>query len=309
MPARAKRDAPGGDGMMRPAGTGRTGRESPAGPASAPATAFECGKASVPPAPGGPAGPASAPAPSETPGEPRPGRGVKDDMETATAEVVLPRPAALECAPGIDPDLELVKRWQAGDDDAFRQLVQRYQGKIFSMLLRMLPSRQEAEDALQETFLNLHRKGHLFRYEARFYTFVYRVAKNAALNRRRGLKRFDAYLKKYNEENSVGLPRVKVRRPSPDQPDAPPSEPVDPGAGPETRALDEERRLRVQRAIQDLPERLRLPIVLYDLEGHSYAEVARVLEVAEGTVKSRIHRGRMQLRSLLAEWISEEDSR
>lgn len=230
-------------------------------------------------------------------------------METATADVVLRRPVAAACAPGIDPDLELVKRWRAGDDDAFRQLVQRYQGKIFSMLLRMLPSRQEAEDALQETFLNLHRKGHLFRYEARFYTFVYRVAKNVALNRRRGLKRFDAYLKKYNEENTVGLPRVKARRPNPEQPDAPAAEPVDPGAGPETLVLGEERRLRVQRAIQDLPERLRLPIVLYDLEGHSYAEVARILEVAEGTVKSRIHRGRMQLRALLVEWISEEDSR
>ena len=91
-----------------------------------------------------------------------------------------------------DPDAELVERWRAGDRSAFEALVRLHQRRVFHLLMRMLGSREEAEDVAQEAFLSLHRHGHRFRGEARFSTFVYRVAANAALNRRRSLGRAHA---------------------------------------------------------------------------------------------------------------------
>ena len=89
----------------------------------------------------------------------------------------------------MDPDAELVERWQGGDPTAFEALVHRHQSRVYRLLLRMLGSREEAEDVAQEAFLSLHRHGHRFRRESRFSTFLYRVATNAALNRRRTLGR------------------------------------------------------------------------------------------------------------------------
>ena len=84
-----------------------------------------------------------------------------------------------------DPDRDLVERWQGGDEKAFEELIKRHESRVFRLLYRMMGSREDAEDLTQETFLSLHRHGHRFRAEARFSTFVYRVAANAALNRRR----------------------------------------------------------------------------------------------------------------------------
>ena len=91
--------------------------------------------------------------------------------------------------PSEDPDADLIERWQKGDPDAFERLVRNHERNVFRLLYRMLGSREEAEDAAQEAFLSLHRHGHRFRRESRFSTFLYRVAANAALNRRRSLGR------------------------------------------------------------------------------------------------------------------------
>ena len=88
-----------------------------------------------------------------------------------------------------DPDRELVEAWKAGDDSAFEQLVKRHERRVFRLLYRMMGTREEAEDVAQDCFLSLYRHGKRFLSEARFSTFVYRVAANAALNRRRTLGR------------------------------------------------------------------------------------------------------------------------
>jgi len=181
-----------------------------------------------------------------------------------------------------DPDLDLVARWHAGDLAAFETLVRRYQDRVYRLLYRMLGSAADAEDAAQETFLNLHRHGHRFRGDARFSTFVYRVAANTALNRRRTLGRTRARIEKLAERQATGH----------DLPESP--------VGPEQAALGRERRERVHEALATLPEKLRLPLVLFDIEGLPYAEVSDVLGLAEGTVKSRIHRARLALRDRLA---------
>ncbi len=197
---------------------------------------------------------------------------------------ILDRGSALadsELPAAVDPDRELVDRWRAGDERAFETLLRRHERKVFGLLVRMLGSREEAEDAAQETFLNLHRHGHRFRREARFSTFVYRVAVNAALNRRRTLGRRRSHMERLSEHQSVGHDL--------------PSEP----RGPEDSAAGGEIRDRVQQGIVSLTPALRAPLVLFDIEGLSYSEIARILGVAEGTVKSRIHRARKALRDEL----------
>ncbi len=203
--------------------------------------------------------------------------------------VAARRDAALPEPQAQDPDLELVDRWRDGDESAFASLVRRHHGRTFGLLVRMLGSREEAEDALQETFLNLHRHGHRFRREARFGTFVYRVAMNAALNRRRSLGRRRAQLERLASRQAAGD----------DLPQSP--------RGPEAGVVQGELRARVQREIQALSPNLRGPLVLYDLEGLPYGEIARVLELPEGTVKSRIHRARRALRERLIDLVSESD--
>jgi RNA polymerase sigma-70 factor (ECF subfamily) len=145
----------------------------------------------------------------------------------------------------------------------------------------MLGDPTEAEDVAQETFLNLHRHGSRFRGEARFSTFVYRVATNGALNRRRGLGRRGAWIRRLAERQAAG-----------DDLPASPRDPESAAAGAEIARL-------VQRALLELPPPLRLPLVLCDIEGLAYAEIAAVLGTPEGTVKSRIHRGRQGLRERL----------
>jgi RNA polymerase sigma-70 factor (ECF subfamily) len=180
-----------------------------------------------------------------------------------------------------DPDRELLDRWRQGDERAFEQLVRRHERKVFRLLLRMMGNREEAEDVAQETFLSLHRHGHRFRGDALFSTFVYRVASNAALNRRRTLGR-----------NRARIQKLAIRQAAGDNlPTAP--------RNPEDAATGADLSVQVRKAIRALKPSLRLPVVLYDIEGLAYGEIAQVLGVAEGTVKSRIHRARQALRAEL----------
>jgi RNA polymerase sigma-70 factor (ECF subfamily) len=199
----------------------------------------------------------------------------------------LPAPARPLAPSEVDPDRELVDRWQAGDIAAFESLIRRHERRVFGLLMRMLGNVEEAEDVAQETFLNLHRHGRRFRSQSRFSTFLYRVAVNAALNRRRSLGRRRARTEALERRQQAG-----------DDLPASPRGPEDATAGVQIRD-------RVQRAILTLPPHLRLPLVLFDIEGLSYADVAGVLRVAEGTVKSRIHRARHALRERLRGLVDE----
>ena len=189
----------------------------------------------------------------------------------------------------IDPDAELIARWQAGDASAFEVLVRRHERRVFGLVFRMLGNREEAEDVAQEAFLALHRHGRRFRGEARFSTFVYRVAANAALNRRRSLGRRRAREEALAHRQDAG--------------DDLPSTPRDP----EDAASGGEIQERVQTALLGLPRDLRMAVVLYDIEGQSYGEIAQVLRIPEGTVKSRIHRARTALRDRLKAIARAED--
>jgi len=197
------------------------------------------------------------------------------------AEMSAPQAAAKAVETVVDPDADLVERWQAGDEAAFESLVRRHERRVFGLVMRMLGDREEAADVSQEAFLSLHRHGHRFRREARFSTFVYRVAANAALNRRRGLGRKRSREEALSRRQEAGF----------DLPSRP-RDPEDATAGGEIQR-------QVQQALLRLPDDLRAAVVLYDIEGQSYSEIAGALRIPEGTVKSRIHRARKALRDHL----------
>jgi RNA polymerase sigma-70 factor (ECF subfamily) len=211
--------------------------------------------------------------------------GMLESPPEAPARAKRRRRRAEEVA---DPDSELVERWQSGDEGAFEDLVRRHERRVFRLLYRMMGDREEAEDVAQEAFLSLHRHGHRFRREARFSTFVYRVAANAALNRRRSLGRNRNRVSEFKITQQAGF----------DLPAAP-RDPEDAAAGSEARA-------RVQEALLELPPDLRVAVLLYDIEGQSYQEVASELGIPEGTVKSRIHRARSALRERLRTYVDVE---
>jgi RNA polymerase sigma-70 factor (ECF subfamily) len=208
------------------------------------------------------------------------------DATTATrSRTALESDHFREC----DPDGELVDRWQSGDQSAFEALIRRHERRVFGLLMRMLGNRQDAEDVAQEAFLSLHRHGHRFRYEARFSTFVFRVAANAALNRRRTLGRKNARIRQFKLRQEAGIDLPTTAR------------------DPESQVAGAQIQAQVQEALLRLPADLRMVTVLYDIEGLSYREIATVLKIPEGTVKSRIHRARSALRARLKGLVTTEN--
>ena len=176
-----------------------------------------------------------------------------------------------------ESDLVLVRRVQRGDKSAFDLLVRKYQHKVVKLVLRYVRNPAEAEDIAQEAFIKAYRALPQFRGDSAFYTWMYRIAINTAKNslasRDRSPIRYDLDLTDPEESHSV-----QARLQDPDTP--------------EGMALTEEIRLIVNSAIDALPEELKTAIVLRELDGLSYEEIAAAMECPVGTVRSRIFRAR-----------------
>jgi len=177
----------------------------------------------------------------------------------------------------------LLRRLQRGDARAFRELVRTHQDRVYSLCLRMLGQAQEAEDVSQEVFVAVHRHLPRFRGECRLSTWIYRVAKNRCLNRLKALRLRAA------ESHDGELP------PSSDPVTAHAAAP----ARPDEALLGAEERAEVHRALATLSDDHRLLVVLRDIEGMSYEEIEKITDLAEGTVKSRLHRARAALADAL----------
>lgn len=181
-------------------------------------------------------------------------------------------------------DWELVQRTRAGDRDAFRELVERYQRKIAALALGMLRSREDALDVVQETFTKAYESLGRFKGDAAFYTWVYRIAYNLCVDhQRRSAKQPQMSLDA--DEPGQGPAIVLEDGPRPDQPF--------------DRARDSEIARRVREAIEGLTPDHRAVILLRELEGLSYAEISQVLDCPKGTVMSRLHYARRQLQNRL----------
>jgi RNA polymerase sigma-70 factor (ECF subfamily) len=175
-------------------------------------------------------------------------------------------------------DWELVERTRAGDRDAFRGLVERYQRRIATLALGMLRSREDALDVVQETFAKAYQNLSRFKGDAAFYTWLYRIAVNVCVDHQR-------------RQTRQALVSIETEAPPPIE-GAPADHPFD-------RARDAEIARRVRDAIRDLTPDHRAVILLREVEGFSYAEISQVLDCPTGTVMSRLHYARRQLRARL----------
>ncbi|MBD3347574.1 MAG: sigma-70 family RNA polymerase sigma factor [Candidatus Eisenbacteria bacterium] len=188
--------------------------------------------------------------------------------------------------PGAEPpDHELVALTAAGDDEAYRLLVERYSDFVYTVVLRIVRNPEDAEDVAQEAFVRAHRSIGRFRGDSKFSSWLYRIAVNRALTHLKRRRR-----RPQTVEMSVS-PRVEAEISSRHGDE-----------DPERAVLDEEFRARVRHAVSKLPPRYRAAVTLFYLEERNYKEVAEVLGIPMGTLKTHLHRARALLRDeLLAE--------
>lgn len=168
----------------------------------------------------------------------------------------------------------LIARAQAGEHRAFALLVRQYQDRVFRFILRLVDSREDAMDLSQETFMKAHQALPGWRPQAQFRTWLFRIAHNAAIDvlRRRQSVRFVAFADLGTPEQEHALP--------------------DPAPQPDEQLADRQHMALLERTLRELPSEQREILLLRELEDMSYAEIAATLEIAEGTVKSRLARAR-----------------
>jgi RNA polymerase sigma-70 factor, ECF subfamily len=186
----------------------------------------------------------------------------------------------------------LIAELQAGSEEAFAWLIARYHQPIYSLLARTLHDRADAADLTQEVFVKVFRGVGRFHGESSLRTWIYRIALHEASNQRRWWMRHkqqEVPIEQEIGEGNCGT-SMKLKETL-----------VDPGESPFEMALHEENRVRVEAALSQVPEPFRTTLILRDIEGFVYEEVAEIQGVNLGTVKSRLVRGRALLKAIFEE--------
>ena len=185
---------------------------------------------------------------------------------------------------------DLLEGLQAGREDAYETLIARFEHPIYNLVMRLLNDPADASDVVQEVFLKVFRNVRTFRGQSSLKTWIYRIAVNEAYNQRRwfGRHRKQEIGLEPEEEGSLAL-RDSLS---------------DPGRTPYDWALNEERHVMIEQALKDVNPAFRAAVVLRDIDDLSYEEIAEIMQVSMGTVKSRILRGRESLRKSLESRLS-----
>jgi RNA polymerase sigma-70 factor, ECF subfamily len=195
-------------------------------------------------------------------------------------------------------DLTLVRRARSGDQRAFGLLVERYQKKVYAVALGMVKDPEEALDVSQEAFVKVHRYLDRSKGDSSFYTWLYRITTNTCIDvlRRRGVNSSDSV--EYDDtvqmdlsEASLGLLSSQV------------------DTSPARSALRRELGEKLEEALAQLPEKHRAILLLRELEGMSYEDLARTLEIPKGTVMSRLFHARSKVQRLLSRYLDDEPGR
>ncbi|MCI0548107.1 MAG: sigma-70 family RNA polymerase sigma factor [Candidatus Rokubacteria bacterium] len=193
-----------------------------------------------------------------------------------------PRPEGAPPAAVALDEGDLVRRCQAGETRAFEPLVEKYRERVWRLAFQVLHDREEAWDCAQEAFVRAYQSIGAFRGQSAFYTWLFRIAMNVATDRHR------ARAARGRAFGTEEVPPEEWERTAPD-----------PAAPPDQIAAQAEQRARIERALDALPPKARAIIMLSDIEGLSYREIADVLNCPIGTVMSRLHNARKRLRAVL----------
>ncbi|MCB9742501.1 MAG: sigma-70 family RNA polymerase sigma factor [Alphaproteobacteria bacterium] len=194
-------------------------------------------------------------------------------------------------APQGEADREIVDAVLAGDPTAYRVLVERYQGRIYTMICGMVRDREEARDLTQEAFIKAFHNLSRFRRDARFYTWLYRIAMNVSIDhirkhKKRQTSEFDEQIATRDADGGIDEAHRSMG---------------DPGKELARKRLNQ----RIMDALDTLSPDHKQIILLREIEGFSYKEISDALEVPEGTVMSRLFYARKQLRKLLSDELPE----
>ena len=211
------------------------------------------------------------------------GTGRQGLIEGGTVSATTP--AVHSPAGELDADQEIVARCRNGDWEAFAILVRKYQSRVLTLATRILNNRSEAEDIAQDIFVKVFQSLHDFRGASRFSTWLYRITVNHCLNHLR---------RRTRQQQTLVVTEVEGWMQEA------------PAANPHKTLEQKERWALVQAKLQLLSPEHRTIILLRDFEGLSYDEIADVLQLESGTVKSRLHRARMELKALLEPYLAGE---
>jgi RNA polymerase sigma-70 factor (ECF subfamily) len=178
-------------------------------------------------------------------------------------------------------DQELIADCLGGDTTAFGALVRRYQDRLFNTVYRMVGNADDAQDVVQEAFLSAYQSLHGFKGDSLFFTWLYRIAVNTAISYKRKQRTALSLDGGKNGEHAI--------------------EPTDPSAvGRPGHAMEQaEQERRIQQALNRLSPEHRAVLIMKDMEGQKYEAMADILNVPIGTIRSRLHRARFELRELL----------
>ena len=195
-------------------------------------------------------------------------------------------------------DLTLVKRVRDGDQRAFKLLVERYQRKVYAVALGMLKDKEEAMDVSQEAFVKVYKYLDHFKGDSSFYTWLYRITVNICIDvmRRKGAsggetEEFDENVANDLSEARIGALGSRL------------------GTNPQKSALRRELAEKIQEALATVPEKHRAILLLREIEGMSYEDLARTLEIPKGTVMSRLFHARAKVQKILSEYLELDEAK
>lgn len=186
-------------------------------------------------------------------------------------------------------DHQLIEATKGGDEAAFDEIMNRYRNPITNYLYRFLNDYEEAVDLAQETFVRVYFAIDRYHTGYAFSTYIYRIATNLAISeiRRRKRRRLLSLTGLFQTEDDREVE----------------FQPADERPRPDAQILDDERSRMIAKAIAALPEKYRVPVVLRDVDGRTYEEIAEIMELGLGTTKSRISRGRALLKEKLDHYL------
>ena len=190
-------------------------------------------------------------------------------------------------------DLDLVLRCQKGDEVAFSLLVSRYQRKVFTIALGMVKNPDDAMDIAQDAFIKVHRYIGNFQGSSSFYTWLYRIIVNLSIDHLRKIKKhtsseFDEHVHKRENQDGRGVMSTDL------------------GNNPSRAVGRKELAAKIQAAIEELPPYHRAVIIMREVEGMSYSEMAKTMKVSKGTIMSRLHHARQKLQRSLEPYLDGE---